>query len=70
MDTKISSKEDLVGSYYKCPWCKKKLIVTSEGIVHSKDKHAINYSLEDIFELHEWEVKWRRKMYRIMFNLD
>ena len=70
IDVKATSKEDLIGSYLKCPWCKNKLTVTEGGIFHGKDKHFINYSLEDIFEFYKMDREFRKRLLKIWFNLD
>lgn len=70
MNVEANLKEDLIGSYYKCPWCEKKIKITQEGISHEKNKHMIHYNLEGMFNMYKANKEWSRKMARIWFNLD
>ena len=62
-DVYPENKEDLIGSYWKCPHCHKKVTITESGINHLKGRHGYNYDLEDLYDMRVWNINRIRRLF-------
>jgi len=63
-------KEDLIGTYKRCFWCKKRMEITEDGIKHWGRKHANMESLEDIYSMRLMDIKFEKLEFKLWFGTD
>jgi hypothetical protein len=56
----MNSKEDLIGTIWKCPVCKESIKITKKGIYHSCDNYMSIITLQQLFEHKQYQLQYGR----------
>jgi len=59
----MKSKEDLIGTEWKCPKCNEIEIININGVDHKCNKYWDGSSLKELFEMKEYYTKLNRKIF-------